>query len=475
MKWIEIVFVLLMGGVLFWPARNVPYYYDDYPHFVENRRILNPHNASDIFRNGLQETRPVYNLSLAGQGALAGTNARAAHMGNIALHTANAALLFLLLSREIGPGLIPFFSSVVFLCHPATIESVAYFNSRSTLLAVLFGLLSLLLLFSSRRALRVLGIAALILAIGSKEDGIVSVGWILLLHLWRLRKGRPALSMPFLFASLGTLVTLPLLYLLFRSPHVNSIGAGVENPFLYLWKQGVYVPLHLSVFFIPWPLTLDRDLPSWLFSPWLVATGWILMGGLVVGVWRKLDRIWALGLAMALIGLAPTHSVVPLLDLQATRVLYPMLVGLSLFTVAFLNGVWFERKRLTYVLSIGLVFLMASLARGEIRVWMDPVALWRRDAHFAPSRFRSWVNYAIELGERGRWDEAESAIGRAAALEPHHPSVLYNAAVINGTRPGSKRDVPLALRELNELLRIDPAHERGKALKTRLERENPAP
>ncbi|MFH1262108.1 MAG: tetratricopeptide repeat protein [Pseudomonadota bacterium] len=461
-------FLILIGAgiVLFGPSLRVPYTYDDYPHFVYNDRIRHPHSAADIFRNGLQETRPVYNLSLALQARLFGTDPVVAHGINVALHILAAILLFTFLGH-LGLGPPPrLLASLLFLVHPITVETVSYFNSRSGLLAFCFSMTALLLVFRTRPSLFAAGLLSLALAMGSKEDAIGTVGLIFLFQWWR----HTTLSLTRNLAIASTILVLPVIYLLFRSPHIASVGPTVEAWHSYFLRQGGMIPLHLSLFLFPWPLTFDRDLPAWLLSPTAIASGWIVLGVLLGLAFRFRRSPATLGFLWGVVALFPTHSFIALRDQQSTRLLYPMLPGLSLCAAVWLGSLLESSRRTRAILSILVLLVFAWRTKEEINLWRNPVELWRKNTEAAPTKWRSWLNLGIEYGESGRWTQAQESFERAGRLEPIRPEISYNLGVVWAERTDGQRNLALAHRNLEDALRFDPGHARARWLLDRLEK-----
>jgi protein O-mannosyl-transferase len=462
-KVLEIAFLFALGFALFWPSRDAPYYYDDYYNFVQNERLLQALTWSDVFQNGRQETRPIYNASLWLQHRVFGLNSTAAHLGNVALHSINSAILYLVLLKPFAAPPLAFLSAVIFLVHPLSVESVVYFNSRSGLLGLFFGLLGILFFFSERRGMRFLGLIFLCAGFASKEDALFSVFWILLIALWRKKNDLPTPPRRWIWAAAASPLFLAVIYTFLHSPHLGNVGESVEPPLYYLWKQGVYIPLHLSEFLIPWPLSVDRELPGWMLSNFTIASGWIALVSLMAFIWLAFRKIPALGLALALAAMVPTHSLIPFKYPHSVRILYPMLAGLSLATAAWIQPLSQSRK-LKAACAVFLVSGMATLTRVHMSYWIDPVRFWERDTRYAPRHFRAWINLAVEYGERKRWDEAANAIEKAVNLAPKQPSVWYNSAVIWGTRTDSKQNKNRALLDLEKLLKLAPEHIRGQRL-----------
>jgi protein O-mannosyl-transferase len=465
-KTAAILLLLLVTAAIYLPSLSVPFYYDDYPHFVENPRILHPSSLSDIFRNGKQETRPVFNLSLAAQAAVFGTNRAAAHAVNVLLFFVSGLLLYLLIGRITGNPALSLLAALVFLAHPMAVESVVYVNSRSGLLALLFSLAGWLFLTNPGQRSFWSGILCLAAAIASKEDAVAAVPFAYLLRMklgiggggWRRRI---AIALP--------LLLIPTIYGFFRSPHVATVGEAVQPWYSYLWHQGIYLPLHLFRFVWPAPLTFNWDLPPAWFSAPVVLGGWVLVVTAAALAWRRRDSLEAFGLAWMVLALIPTHSVVPLLDVAATRISYPALPGFALLLSAPLAGVFRRFSRPAFVTGVLLLLFFSWRTVTEIWVWRNPVRMWEGNVEAAPSRWRGWVNLAVEYGERKQWAEAWSALSNAARLSPDEPEILLNQAVVAGTRTDGLADVRYARTNLIRVLWLDPKQEKARALLRQLE------
>lgn len=464
-----ILLLLLVSAALYLPSLSVPFYYDDFPHFVENPQILHPQSLSDVFRNGRQETRPLFNLSLALQAYFFGTSAVAAHAVNVLLFLGCGLLFYYLLCRLTGSSTLCFLAALVFLVHPMAVESVVYFNSRSGLLALLFSLWAWWALLHWNVVRFFWGPIFLVLAMASKEDAAsaVAVAFLLMRRL-EVREG-PRWERWQKLLVLSTLLTLPLLYSVFRSPHIGTAGSEVEPWVLYVWHQGIYLPLHLARFFWPWPLTLNWDLPPGWFSMPAVSSGWMILLLLGFLFWKRRRSTEVLGWAWMFLALLPTHSVIPLLDVQATRISFFALPGFALLAAAGIASFLQRRKEIVFAGGVLLLLFFSWRTADQIRVWRNPIAMWEENVAAAPSRWRGWVSLATEYGHRRRWEDAWKAISRAAALESRHTAVLYNQALIAALRTDGRRDLALARQNLHKVLRINPQHTRAQTLLRQLD------
>jgi len=104
--------------------------------------------------------RPVLNLSFAVSRALCGPSARAYRLGNLAIHAANAVLLWMLAARVLraargceaprtdgwpsGPLVAAFVAAAIWAVHPLGVMAVTYVVQRAESLSALFMLVAVL-------------------------------------------------------------------------------------------------------------------------------------------------------------------------------------------------------------------------------------------------------------------------------------------------------------------------------------------
>lgn len=130
------------------------------------------------------QPRALANLTIRAQG-WASASAAGYHLGNLAIHLVNGALLWCVLTPFGVPAQTV--GVLLFLLHPINAEAVAYVSARPDLLAAT-GVLLVVLASARDDALGVVGVTvAGGLALLAKESAIVVVG---LFPLWLLMRGR---------------------------------------------------------------------------------------------------------------------------------------------------------------------------------------------------------------------------------------------------------------------------------------------
>jgi protein O-mannosyl-transferase len=150
-------FLVIATLAVYWPARQYKFVaYDDDDYVYQN-----PVVQKGLTWEGLQWSfvdrqannwHPLTWLSHMADYQAFGLNAGGPHMVNVALHCANAALLFLLLEslmrRSAEKSSCFFwrnlFVAALFALHPLRVESVAWISERKDVLSGFFGLLALL-------------------------------------------------------------------------------------------------------------------------------------------------------------------------------------------------------------------------------------------------------------------------------------------------------------------------------------------
>jgi hypothetical protein len=114
-----------------------------------------------------------------------GANAPPYHILNVAVHAANAVLLWRVLRRLAIPGTL--LAGLVFLVHPTHLESVAWVSECKNTLSLLFALLSLLAWFRYERGQRGRSyVASLVLFVAGLlcKTTVVILPVVLLLCTW---------------------------------------------------------------------------------------------------------------------------------------------------------------------------------------------------------------------------------------------------------------------------------------------------
>ena len=422
------------------------------------------------------------------------------HLDNVLLHSANAVLAALLVSR-LAPGapLVALACGLLFAVHPLHVESIAWVSERKGLLSACFALLSLLAWVSyTTRPRWQPWAASLLLAGAALLSKPIAVSLPVVLVLLDLRLGRGldvrALLDKLPFFALALVVGLVNLQAQ-PAPDptkfaIDAAGLGeriaLATQALAFYTSRVFWPVGLSAFY---DVALARVSPL----QWGIA---LSAGAAAVGLalWRWEHRGNALfGLLFFTVTLAPALKVVPFGfdSIWNDRYVYVPSIGLLLvFTLPLARlPRWPARAATAGLLAVTFTFAVASWKRCE--VWRDSERFWTDVLRHYPDTPRAHEKlgayYLHELGDPERalpalhaalelrpdWsahlnlghlhaaqgDEARAVahLERAAELRPDDARVRTTVA----TWYVSNGDLPRAAEHLQELVELRPGSALG--------------
>ncbi len=404
------------------PGLDAPAAYDDRAAVLDNPAAASLPLALGAALRDAPPHRHLTEASFALNRLLAGDSLPALRAGNLGIHLAAAALVFLLARRWGGSGPARW-AAAFFALHPLGVQTVTYLCQRVTGLEALLAFLSLCLygIRGSRRAYAG-ALGACLLALGAKETAL-TLPLLLAASAWILRDGSLRRWLPFGALAAGA-VALKLAH----------PGEGMASPYGfsprdYLLLQLPIVLRYLRLNFLPFPLHFlhDRIVPlsgHALELPW---TAILLSGTLLAALagWALFGparhRLPRLGIALFLAPLA-LESTVPIQDLAFDHRCYPGLLGTGLlfaWAASRLGRTW------------PVLVLLGALTLRENAAWASPRTLLARDVRNAFHLDVAWGNYAWYRLGRGDavqaerlfrqalhspWKELRIRLGEAAAL-----------------------------------------------------------
>lgn len=414
--------------------------------------------------------RPVSYASFFWNRLLSDSDTAGYRVVNIAIHAANALLLWLLASRLLaGRGVSSRWggalAALLFAVHPVMTESVTYITQRFESLATLFVLAAACVWTWQRQTaaagarpllLAVQGITAVfftLLAMLSKETGVVTPV-LLVLAAW-LALGEK--FMDAVVAARGHLLCLPLLPLLLAAAvficnseltfttyfNITNHPSAPLSPLHYAVSELPVWAAYLGVLLWPAHLRFDPLIPP-LGSAWeprlwiallvcvaLVTAGWI--------AWRRARAsgggIIFFGILWFFIALLPSSSIFPLPDLYAEHRSYLPSAGLFLALSAAFAWSW-ERltqpraRRLMMAGAVACVTLLsvATLRRNDdLR---DAVSLYRTVVAENPGHARAWLILGTELVRRNDLQAASECLEKALECPNPSPHVFINLGTV---------------------------------------------
>jgi hypothetical protein len=346
------------------------------------------------------------------------------HVLNGVLHGVNAALLAALLASRGVPALAALLGALLFLVHPANVETAAWISQLKTLLSFTFGFGALLAL--KQRPLAGTLLFALALLAKPSASAVLAAA---IVFEWQRRPEEPRRA--------AWLVGWGLLLLLYALPEFVAFRSTGEfrqelapgpRALQAVAIAGRYVVLALtgvgaSTFHQPLPPTSALDPWFWLGLATLLGLAAVSLRAL----WRGHPAAGWLGLAAA--AYLPVAQLFPFRYPMADRYLYfvlPGLLGAALVTLApRLRGASARRA----LLAFAAVALAASAAFGvqfhrRAGLWASPEGIEVDAAIHYPEGIPGQITLARKLITQGDLAGAIDAVERARARGHSNPSAF---------------------------------------------------
>ncbi|MCG8404392.1 MAG: tetratricopeptide repeat protein [Phycisphaerales bacterium] len=448
---------MLVAGVLpYTNSFSSPFLFDDEEAIVENphiRTLWPIAKALDAPPQSSVAGRPVVSLTLALNYHFGKLNPWGYHAVNLSIHLLAGLTLFgiirrTLLSRRLkaryGPGAanLALAASILWMVHPLQTESVTYIIQRAESLMGLFYLTTVYLVIRGRDAKRRIAwygaaVGACALGMATKEVMVTAPLLVLLYDrsFWsqsfrvalRRRRG--------LYVALGA-TWLILAGLMSSGPRSESVGfnPGLPTSWDYATTQIEVVTHYLRLAVIPFPLCLDYGWPIVKsireIVPQLVAL--LILTG--VTVWMiRVKSAWAFpGLWFFLI-LAPTSTVIPIIDAAFEHRMYLPLAAVSILVVVGVHDV--VRRVARGRTDTGLrrlllvLFLMTATPLGVLTYrrntdYESAYSIWKDVVTKRPDNDRGHLNLGKALFQRGEFESSIEAY--LESLRLNRDSTVHN-------------------------------------------------
>jgi len=480
-------FALLIAAVgiaAWWGVWRGPFLFDDHPAIVANDALQRGDIVGAAFGEPHQPlaNRPLTCLSLWLDLAVFGNGPLGPRAVGLALHLGNAILLFVTLRRTLlGPVLRQRFDAagatttaiavaLVWVAHPLAADVVAYATQRSTLLAAMFLLVALLAALREAESQRpgrwrALAWASMACGMASKEDFVVAPLLYVLFERafvvssWRalVARRRWYLGLASSWLVLATCVA--------NGPSNPTVGFNIEpaiSPWSWLLTQSGILLHYLRLAAWPWPLRGVYGTPIVHEVGAAVVPGLVVLSLLAAFAFCWMRRPWWgwLG-ALFFLLLAPTSTVLPTQwEVAAERRMYlPMLLvvvpaGIAVLRVTARSG---HARWIRGAILLVVVAALSWRTRERVFVYSDSFAFWKdaydkRDpSSRTPGAGLILTNYAAELWQRGRFDEALAAIEESIGCPVSASTALKQAVALH-----QRGRIDQALAIIRRVLRENP-------------------
>jgi hypothetical protein len=370
-----IAFLVIAALVLIAYANTftASFHFDDNPSIIENPSIRNV-TGENILKI-LTGNRPVVFFSIMLNYQLGGLNVIGYHIFNIGVHIVNSIFVYLLVLwtltmpsvggayKDRAPRMA-FFTALLFAVHPVQTESVTYIISRTELLATCFYLATFLLFIrgaTSGKFSYVVGMMITsLLSMASKQWAVTLPAMLALYDFLFLsdRKLKPVFSRWHIYV----LTALPAAHVfstlnLFSKGGTAGVGFNLVSatgitPTTYLYTSFNVLWTYIRLLLLPINQNLDYDyaIAKTIFEfPTLLS----LFGHLAViasALYLYARRKWTIvpfGVAWFYIGISPTQSFVPVVDVIFEHRVYMPSIGFFLVFIVLYESLFdrLSRKR----------------------------------------------------------------------------------------------------------------------------------
>ncbi|MBT0653704.1 tetratricopeptide repeat protein [Geobacter luticola] len=433
-----------------------PFIFDDDVYLMQNPAIKDLRLLADPMRlKGMNVdpdlphnvmTRPFAYLTFAANFKLHGLDPAGFRLVNIAIHSINACLVYLLvlqltslarqrqeddghLSPEREEQLTALFVALIFAVHPVQTNAVTYIIQRFTSLAALLYLFALFAYIRARcaavRRKKVIwylcAMASTLLAMKTKET-CFTLPLMMALVEWLFLSGPLKKRLAFLapFALTMAVIPVTLYFITYRSADTtlkavgqaaNLVNFSQLSPLSYLFTQFTVIVTYIRIMFLPVGLNFDYDYPVYSsFFEFRVLASFgclVLLFGTAIFLLRladRRDRVSGASLRMAAFGifwfflaLAVESSIIPITDVINEYRLYLPSIGIIIFAVfaceAFIRSLpdvsGQVGRRIVNALLVVVVCLLAWGTVARNRVWGDELIFWQDVVSKSPEKLRA--------------------------------------------------------------------------------------
>ena len=409
-----------MALVAYLPSLLGPFHFDDYNVIVDYDTVHSWHTLFDRAGAGVRALlKASYALNWTIDPAPLGF-----HLVNIALHAANAVLLYFI-GRRLMPDNVRNYSllpALLFALHPMQTEAVTYISGRSSSLMATFYLGAILAYL--RGAHWGWSCLLFVLALATRETAVTLPAALLLIEICRRTDWRTIMRRQ---APHWALLGVGAIVVLLNQRYWDLLAYGYGERSLHdnlLTQIGAvsYLIWHLISLS---DLNIDPALPT--VTEWTATLGFqavLLFALLAIGLLNIRRRPWlAFGILWFFLQLVPTNSIVPRIDAANDRQVY-----LACWGLFFALTTLIEWPRVVAV-ALCLVFAAASILRqGD---YWDEITLWEASVRSSPWNARAHNNLGYAYYEAGQKEDARREYHAALFWDPGFQKAKGNLVLLD--------------------------------------------
>lgn len=451
--------IILTGSIIFVNMLGNSFVWDDEEMVVNNFPVFKIGNIpsfftqATFFSGGSQLLgwfyRPFVMVSFLLISVLFGDSPFWFHLVQLVLHITNAVLLFFILAvlfNQINKELarpVALFLSLVFVVHPAQVESVSYIASMAEPLYTLF-LLVLFLLLAKKEKSRLnfkIGIIVILLftmALLTKEGAVVFLP-LAGLYLFLFKEKRKIVFWAkYLFSALGLYLFIRLSFfgIQFQKPNFLSPIANATLAERILTAFYSFFTF-LRTFFFPKELSVSqhfvvKEISDVRFLLGVIAVLFMILVCVYLLKRKNTTGIFFIFWFFAFVFLV-LNILFPLDMTFAERWLYFSMIGLLGFIGSLLF--LFQRTIIKYfkfvaIISLLIVGFMSVRTIVRNSDWRDGFTLYSHDIKISKNSFDLENNLGVELFRKGDLENARMHFDRSVELQPNWAISLNNLGAV---------------------------------------------
>ncbi|HEY2674190.1 MAG TPA: tetratricopeptide repeat protein [Rugosimonospora sp.] len=418
--------------------------FDDPDNVLDNYsiRALTWPNVEHYFTTPLQYMyTPLVSLSYALDYHVGALNPVAYHATNLGLHLANIVLVYRLCRALTRKAFIAHFVTVAFAIHPSNVDTVCWVSTRSTLLATLFSLATLLAYLRYTRTRRwlwlALAVLLFVLAVLSKSTAVALALVLPVLDYCRGRRFGWRLvveKLPFGAVALGG----GLLTLHFR---IDTSALQHYSPLDRVIVVCSALTGYLIRLVVPYPLAFAYAYPAKAggFLPWYLYLTPVVLGLVVFLLYRAPvpRKLLLFGLSFFVLNVLLSQTALLEDNYMSNRYVYLPYVGLFLIVAELVRGLvearngWRARLLAVWPAALVVVAVLLGVATFSRTVlWNEPARVLDNSITHQPGVPFVYNSRGMTEYTSGDYAAAERDFEKTLALDPTFTLSYYYRGVI---------------------------------------------
>ncbi|MBN1384658.1 MAG: tetratricopeptide repeat protein [Elusimicrobia bacterium] len=461
--WLLLLLMVILTFTVYFPAIRGGFVWDDYKSFVNNPLVVRPDGLKQIwFSTKNMDYWPLTYTTFWLERRVWGLNPAGYHLINVTLHTINAILIWLLLTR-LGVRWA-WLAAAIFALHPVNVESVAWITERKNVLSGMFYFLTIFTYlkfdYDKNRRWYIISIILFILALLSKTSTVMLPVVLLLCHWWlynSIRKKDIYEIIPFF----GLSVLMSYVTLWFAQ---NRSIRGVE-----IWTAGLPERIilagknfwfYLGKIFFPYKLTFVY--PRWTTEPDMIISYIPVTAVLITGIllWRKRQK-WAKPLFMGFgyfgVTLLPVLGFFNVYFMRYSFAAdhWQYLANIGIIALAISGIALFSEKikSLSYIAGIPIIITLGILTWKQELIYKNEETLWLDTINKNPGTFMAHNNLGVIYSKRNEHEKAFKEYQKAIELNHNDAETHIN---LGNFYFDYQKNYPKALLEYKKAIALKP-------------------